>query len=435
MSNPVLELSDQLKVAKADGQAIIDKAGAEKRSFTPEERTTLDNVSAKVKDLAADMERMLKFDSTGNGNTPATIGLTEPEARSFSVVKAIKAIAEGSWRGAEFEHEATEAAAKALGRGPKGLGFIMPDEVMHVRADTNPHISQIIKATATSGGDLVRTELLSASFIGLLRDKMIVKAAGARILSDLTGDVNIPKQVAGATAFWGGEDPTITASGQTFGLVSLTPHDLHAQTQISRRMLLQSSVDIENLVRDDIATVLALAVDLACLHGTGANSQPYGIASTTSVGSVTGGTNGALPTWANFISLESKVAVANAEMGALAYITNAAVRGYTKGAPKIGTAYPMYLWGEGAFPFNGYPVFITNQVSSTLTKGTATAIASAIFFGNWNDLLIGQWGTGLDVIVDPYTAPGAIRITSFIDVDVAVRHPESFAVMLDALVA
>ena len=435
MANPVLDLSARLQSKRDEGQAIIDAVHEAKRAFSPEERTKFDAITAEVQGLAADMNRMLKFDSTGNGNTPATIGLTEPEARSFSVVKAIKAIAEGSWRGAEFEHEATEAAAKALGRGPKGLGFIMPDEVMHVRADTNPHISQIIKATATSGGDLVRTELLSSSFIDLLRNKMVVKAAGARLLTDLVGDVNIPKLVAGATAFWGGEDPTITASGQTFGLVSLTPHDLHAQTQISRRMLLQSSVDIENLVRDDIATVLALAVDLAALHGTGANSQPYGVDHTTSVGSVAGGTNGALPTWANLISLESKVAVANAEMGALAYITNAAVRGYAKGAPKIGTAYPMYLWGEGGFPFNGYPVFITNQASSTLTKGTATAIASAIFFGNWNDLLIGQWGTGLDVIVDPYTAPGAIRITSFIDVDVAVRHPESFAVMLDALVA
>jgi hypothetical protein len=87
---------------------------------------------------------------------------------------------------------------------------------------------------------------------------------------------------------------------------------------------------------------------------------------------------------------------------------------------------------------NGYPFHVTNQVSSTLTKGSGTGVGvcSAIFFGNWADLIIGMWG-GLDILVDPYTGgtAGTVRVIALQDVDVAVRHAESFAAMLDALTA
>jgi hypothetical protein len=94
----------------------------------------------------------------------------------------------------------------------------------------------------------------------------------------------------------------------------------------------------------------------------------------------------------------------------------------------------MYVWSENSSPVNGYNAVVTNQVSSALTKGSSSGVCSAIFFGNWADLLIGMWG-GLDLLVDPYTASttGTVRVTALQDIDIAVRHPESFAAMLDAL--
>ncbi len=91
------------------------------------------------------------------------------------------------------------------------------------------------------------------------------------------------------------------------------------------------------------------------------------------------------------------------------------------------------LWDANASPLNGYPVHVTNQVASNLTRGSGTGL-SAVFFGNWSDLIIGQWGT-LDILVDPYTGgtAGSVRVIVAQDVDVAVRHPASFAVMLDAI--
>ena len=156
------------------------------------------------------------------------------------------------------------------------------------------------------------------------------------------------------------------------------------------------------------------------------------MANTAGVNIVSGGTNGAAPTWEHIVQLETEVAVDNADSGALAYMTNAKVAGKLKSTPKI-SGHPTYLL-EGD-RLNGRALYVTNQVRSDLTKGTGTNL-SAIFFGNWSDLLIGTWGA-LDILVDPYSlgTSGGVRVIVFQDVDIAVRHPESFAVMLDALTA
>jgi HK97 family phage major capsid protein len=219
--------------------------------------------------------------------------------------------------------------------------------------------------------------------------------------------------------------------------VTLTPKTVAAYQDISRKTLQQSSVDVENLIWEDLATTLAIAIDYAALHGSGANNQPSGLATYVAAGTaakIVGGTNGAAPDWADIINMETEVAVDNADVGALAYITNPKVRGKLKQTAKVASTDSMMVWAEGQFPLNGYKAFVSNQVSSTLTKGTATEVCSAIFYGNWNDLLIGMWG-GLDLVADPYSlsTASALRLVAFQDCDIAVRYPVSFAGMLDAL--
>ena len=159
------------------------------------------------------------------------------------------------------------------------------------------------------------------------------------------------------------------------------------------------------------------------------------MAATSGIGSVVGGTNGAVPTWAHITQLEREVAIDNADVGSLAYLTNPKVRYKLKNTLFTATYGDRFLWGESPTqPLNGYRAEVTNQVSSALTKGSASGTCSAIFFGNWADLIIGFW-SGLDILVDPYSlsTTGSHRIVAFQDVDVAVRHAESFAAMLDVL--
>ncbi len=440
------ELMQRRAKAIADARSLLDKAKAEKRDLTDEERSAYDTLVRTADGLEADIRRcegLAQREASllvGAGPArpdPNELGMGPTDLRQYSLVRAIRAAAsaasgqQNAWNEAGLELEASREIAKRLGREPQG--FFVPLDVQRqaipvARRDLNV-------ANATQGGNLVATELLSQSFIELLRNRMVVRQAGATILGGLVGDIAIPRQTGGATAYWVAEGNAPTESQQAVDQVALTPHTVGAFTDYTRKMLKQSSIDVESFVRTDLATVLALAIDLAALHGnhvTDAN-QPDGIAATSGIGSVAGGENGAAPTWAHIVQLETEVAQDNADVGRVAYITNAKVRGKLKVTPRV-TGTETMIWDNGATPLNGYPALVSNQVASNLVKGGSGAVCSAIFFGNWGDLIIGMWGT-LDVLVDPYTGStsGTVRIVTLQDVDIAVRHAESFAAMLDAL--
>lgn len=356
----------------------------------------------------------------------ADIGMTDKEARSYSFLRALNAMANPGDRKAQelaaFEREASEAVAAKQGRAARG--FYVPSEVQ--RRD-------LTVGTATAGGHTVATNLLAANFIELLRNKMALTGLGAQFLSGLVGNIAIPRQTGGATAYWVAESGAPTESQAAFDQVTMSPKTVGAYSDISRKLLLQSSIDVEGFVRNDLATVLALAIDLAAINGSGASNQPTGILATSGIGDVAGGANGAAPTWANIVELESDVAIANADVGSMGYLTNAKVRGKLKTTSKV-SGQNGFIWEDGML--NGYTAAVSNQVPSNLTKGSSGAVASAIIFGNWSDLIIGQWGT-LDLMVDPYSnsTSGTVRVVALQDVDIAVRHAVSFSAMLDALTA
>jgi HK97 family phage major capsid protein len=413
----------------ADARAMLDKAEDEKRDLTGEESVQYNALLSQAEKLQAQIEREERQQqmegSIAASQQPAAsahIGMNQREVQKYSLVRAIWASVQNDWRGAELEREASVAVARQLRREPQGF-FVPADWAQR----------DLVVGTNTAGGHTVQTELLAQSFITLLRNSMMVRAAGATILSDLTGNIAIPRQTGGATAYWVAENGAPTESQQAFDQVTMTPKTVGAFTDMSRRLLMQSSLDVEAFVRGDLATVLGLAIDLASMHGSGSSNQPLGIAGTSGIGSVAGGTNGLAPAWSHLVSLETEVAIDNADINRLAYVTNAKVRGKLKQVEKA-TNTGLFLWADGAQPINGYPAYISNQVSSTLTKGTSSGVCSAIFFGNWADLIIGLWG-GLDILVDPYTGStaGTVRVVALQDVDIAVRHPESFAAMLDAL--
>jgi HK97 family phage major capsid protein/HK97 family phage prohead protease len=337
--------------------------------------------------------------------TVADIGLSKEETRSFSFLRAINYLANPADRQAReaagFEIEASEAAAAKLGRQSRGI--TIPQEVL--RRDLSVGV-------ATAGGNLVATELDSASFIDLLRNASALDQAGATVLTGLVGNVAIPRQSGAGTGYWVSEAGAPTESQQTVDQVSMTPKTVAAFTDYSRRLMLQSSIDIENMVRRDLAAVLGLKIDAAGLYGTGSNSEPLGLKNTTGIGTEDFAADA--PTFAEVVAMESDVATANALLGSPVYLMNAAMRGNLKTTKKdAGSGIFLMEGGE----VNGYRGVLSNQVAS-----------GDLWFGNFADLLIGYW-SGLDIMVDPYTnsTSGTVRVVAMQDVDVAIRHPESFS--------
>jgi HK97 family phage major capsid protein len=356
----------------------------------------------------------------------AEIGMTEKEKGQFSFVRAIRAMAnptdKAAVAAARFEFEASEAAAAKEGRVSRGI--TVPMDVLMKR--------DILTGTGTGtakGGNLVATDLLAGSFIDVLRSRMVLNELGATFLTGLQGNVAIPKKTAPSSVAWVAENsaPSESTNTPSFGQVTLSPKTLAGYVDFSRRLMLQSSMDIETLIRNDLATTIAVAMDNAAISGSGTN-RPTGVLNTSGIGSVTLATNGAAPTWQMVVDLVREVEIDNARTGAAAFLTNAQVKSRLARTPRQTSGI------EGNFilqpPFDnlyGERLVVSQQVPSNLTKGTGTNL-SALLFGVWSDLLIGQW-SGIDLLVDPYTGSNAatVRVTAFHDCDFAVRYPESFA--------
>ena len=348
----------------------------------------------------------IKVDQKPITGKEADLGLTDKEVRAYSFVRAIHAMAnpgdKSAWAAAAYERELSEAASKKSGRAARG--FMIPADVL--RRDLNV-------GTATAGGNLVATDLLAGSFIDLLRNRSVAVRAGATVLNGLSGNIAIPKQSGAATAYWVAESGAPTESQQTVSQVTMTPKTVGAYTDFSRRLTLQSSIDIETMVRSDLATVIALAIDKAALYGTNADNQPKGLTGQTGINTVAFAAANA--TFAELVAMETGIASDNADVNGMTYLVNPAQRGVYKSTAKFGSGTDATIWEPGN-TVNGYRTEVSNQI-----------VAGDVLFGNFAELLIGFW-SGLDLMVDPYSnsTSGTIRVVALQDTDIAVRHAESF---------
>jgi len=335
--------------------------------------------------------------------TANDIGLSDKETRRFSFVKALNYLSNQgdaqARRDAAFEIEVGETAAKQYERSSNGI--VIPNEVL--RRD-------LVVGTPTAGGDLVDDVLLAGSFIDLLRNRLAIAQAGATMLTGLQGNISIPRLTSSATAYWIGENTAPAESQQSIDQINMTPKTVGAFVDYSRRLLLQSSIDVEGMVRNDLARVIALEVDRAAIYGTGSSNQPQGLTNVSGIGSETLTGTG---TFLEYIAMETDVATANADAGALRYIVNAATRGGLKGTKKDA--------GSGEFVFadneiNGYPVIVSNQLAN-----------NDALFGDFSMFVMGMW-SGLDLTVDPYAGAtaGTVRVIALQDIDFAVKQPGAF---------
>lgn len=363
------------------------------------------------------------------------IGLTAAERSNFNLVRALNAALTGDWSKAGFEREVSQTLAKRSGR--ETTGFFMPSDVTMQR-DTTPGY---FVGQPTQGGNLVSTDLRTGSFIDLLRAKAMVTRMGATVISGLVGNVEIPRQTGASTTYWLTENTAPTDSNAMFDKVPLKPKTIGALSSVSRNLLLQSSMNVEAFVRNELAVSLALGIDLAALCGTGTDNQPTGIANMSGICTVEGGTNGGSLTFDKLIDMETQVATANADVTNMYYLCNAATIGFLK---KIKNTSGDYIWKpiteavRNGFPgeVNGYAVGRSNQVRSGLEKGTSKN-CHEIYFGNWADLLIGEWGF-LEIDVNRYGdawKSGGVEIRALQTIDIAVRHPKSFCLFSDALLS
>ena len=426
MSNPVLELGDQLAAAKASSEEIIARTRREARGFTGDERRKLDANEREITRLRGEIERMALTGERGNPNANA-IGLSDREIRGYSLTRAIRAMVEGRLeQDAPLEYEASVAAAHKLGKTVRGL--MLPADLVETR--TTGGATQLVGTTGI-GGYLVQTDVMGSSLIDSLKNRLVVAQLGATTMTGLVGNVAIPRVTSDPTTYWVAEDTDVTLSNAAFDQLTLSPKTLGGAVAISRRLLLQSSVDVERFIRTELVNTLAVEIDRVALAGTG-GTQPYGIAATTGVNaqamSATTNANTA-PTWATLLGFLSQISADNADVGSLGWAINPATRAYCMATPKTTTISAGFLM-EGDGRIAGFPAVVSNQVRSTLNVKAPNA--SEIFFGAFGQLVVGMW-SGIELLTDPYTQAlsGTVRVRALVDLDIGLRHPAAFCYSSD----
>jgi HK97 family phage major capsid protein len=323
----------------------------------------------------------------------------DAEVREFSVAKAIRESVAGNLTGREAEVSAE------LSKGREVRGVMIPTAAIfgETRAMT--------VGTAANGGNTVATNM--GGLIDRLRPVLAVQGLGATVISGLTGNLDLPRLTSGPTAYFVAEDGAPTASDSHFDKVSLTPKTVAGEMYLSRRLTLQSGVAIENVLRNDLAFVLAQALDKAAVQGGGTN-EPDGILETIT---------------ANATSETELSDIAADLIAALEMDDVTGTTGFLTSPKLMATVRKIKETDSGrVIPaseiFHGEKVVTSNNVPN---DGGSPA-KEHLIYGAWSNLIIGMW-SGVDILANPYSdaSKAGLRLHAFLDADVAVRHDEAFA--------
>jgi len=336
----------------------------------------------------------------------------------YSYTRAISKLSTGE----RLDGVEGEVAAELRANGAKASngGILVPWRIRQTEADG---MRTLGTGEAAGGAVLVDTQKLD--MIDLLRSKTRVLEFGARFYPGLVGNVEFVKKTGAPTVYWMEENPasSVTQSEPSYGATTLSPKTLIGQIQYPRQLVVQSSIDVEADLTNELALGHAKAFDLAAIHGTGTAKSPVGIYSAANVQSHA---VGGVPDIDDVGTMVGLVADADADYGALRWMTTPLMAAKLRRTVVV-SGHPVFLWSgpiaDGEL--DGYRAGATTQVSKVLGSGSDE---HGLIFGNWNELVLGVWGNDLELVLDDKTRAGygQIVITSYSMADVGIRHPEAF---------
>lgn len=401
----ILSMASHAKLDASEARALIDSG------------KSIPEVSNHIFDL---IEQRAKETSV----QPVDVQLSDKEQKEYSFFRAVDAYI---GRRNSLEMEVSDTIAKRMGR--ETAGFYIPTGKQGMKVRT-----QLSFAAGAGKGTEARETILDSSIIGLLRARSLALGTlGVNVLPPAVGNLQFPRQTAGATASWVAEAPgsDMALSSATIEQFTMAPKTLQASTTISRQMIAQT--DMESFAMNDIVEQHRVAIDAAIFAGTGASNQPTGVLNTTGVNLIAYGTNGLIPTFALILAHIEEVAKDNAALENAVWVWTPGIRTRLRQVVAYSSTNSP-LW-DNDNRIEGYNAFITTNMPSTLTKGTSSGVCHGGIFGDFSQVLFAEWGAQ-EIIVDPYTLArrNLVQLTSIQFCDINVRQPTAFAVTRDALV-
>lgn len=432
-------LKDERGAKLKELDALVDTMTKEARAFNADEQKKYEALKAEVESYSQriavleekekrDLQTAAPMYNPGEQRSNSE----EKELSNYSFLKVARAAANRKpLDGLEAEmNQEAEREMRTAGATPSGSGYAIPLVVLR-NTKIQKRDMTATGGTSTEGGFNVATE--TKGYIEALVEESRVISLGADYVPGAVGNISMPRENAVYTAGWkNGENATTDEKNPTYTAVTLTPKRLGGFIDVSNQLLAQTAPGFEARIRRQIMNGQANGIDAGAINGAGSSGEPTGILQTSGIGSVVGGTDGAAPDRDDLVDLWKAVGVAKGLRGSLHYLSNPQV--FAKLAKtKTDTGSGFFVLDQNK-SFMGYNFAVSTNVPSTLDKGTATGVCSAIIFGNFQDLMITQWG-GVEILVDPYTQAltGLTRMVVNTFTDLAVLRPASFAAMKDAL--
>lgn len=393
-----VEIMDRRAVLRGRAEEIIAACRREVRELTDGERAEFEAIKAEASELAEE-ERSLKERIAAienpvaeeNDNKTQNTNTIKME-KKFSLVRAIRNIANG-----QPLDDVSRAVVMAGAEEARKAGVSTQGQIQ-IPLETRSAVT-----VNAEGEDIVATELWD--LLTPLRAKNVLSQAGARFYGGLVGNVQIPTMSA-TNVGWAGEISDASDGAPSFSHVTLSPKRLTAYIDISKMLLAQDSIDVENAIRNDLVSAINSKLEATILgDADGDATKPEGMLHALTPATVS--------TFADIVDLEADIEDANV-FGECVYVMSnkakAALRNMSKSTNHTALVYE-----------NG-------EVDGTKALNTSNVSGTDYIYGDWSNLAIGNWG-GIDLTVDPYTLAksGQVRIVVNAFFDAAILREEAFA--------
>jgi HK97 family phage major capsid protein len=407
-------IQEQKAAAVAEMRGMVEAAQAAKRNLNGDEAAKFETLKSKVTELEGQEQRAAFLAEAERRMMGTPVDKPQSELESnVSLLEVLQAGMEGrSLTGAAAEY--SKETERRTGR--KAQGVFVPLAALEKRVNTT-----------STAGQIVPTDHRADQYIEPLRNKLLARQLGARVLIGLSGNVEIPAYGSGVSSGWIAENGALTPSGMTFGQRTLTPKHVGSLAEMSRQLIQQSSPGIEQLLRDDMAFALAQAIDSAMILGGGTN-EPTGILATSGIQT----SSLATLDWDGVLAMLEKIELVNGAAGA--WLTSPQVATKLRGTLKSSTSGAAYLSEGGRMA--DLSVNSTKQVPAKPGVSPAPDTGRLIL-GDFSQVMLGIFSE-LDILVNPYDstayARGGVLVRAMATCDVAIRHPQAFVVADDVAI-
>ncbi|WP_270539640.1 phage major capsid protein [Bacteroides zhangwenhongii] len=383
-----LEIQDKKAQLKLRMKEIVENCKKEIREMNEEEKTEFDANKAEIESLNSQLEELkaklqeyekdVEESSTQTENEERNkTNKTHSTMKEFRLLSAINKIANNR-NLSEDEQAYVNAGANEMRKA--GLSFAGQIQIpVESRATIAATVDNV-------GKENVATDV--TSILEPLRAKNVLVAAGAKYMSNLIGDVQVPVMGAGNVT-WENETATAKDGAGTFSAVKLQPKRLTAFIDISKQFLVQDSNDAEAIIRQDLINAINSKLEATILGtGTGSTTEPAGLFATAPSATTTD--------YKKLAALEATIEDANVINDCKYIMSNSAKATFRTTQKGTGTA---------SFILEG------NEIDGQQVLNTSNVEKNMFAYGDWSNLAIGQWGA-IDLVVDPYTkaADGQIRL-------------------------